>query len=234
VRNKVILFAIPYAGGSMYSFNILKKYCPDFIDFCPIELPGHGARINDSLRSDIHEIVEDLYSQIERRITVPYAFFGHSMGSIIIYLLAKKITSFKKPLPSQLFVSGKAGPSTKSLTKRHLFSDEELKEEIKKLGGTAKEVIENEDLINYFIPIIRADFQALETYKHSNSLRLNVPITVLVGEDDNLNMKDVLSWQEESIYPIKLIKLTGGHFFINDHPKRIMDLLKDTLSPLAS
>ena len=54
--------------------------------------------------------------------------------------------------------AGNSGPGTGDRKLRSVLNDEDLKEELRSLGGVSDEVLNYEDLFNFFAPIIRSDF----------------------------------------------------------------------------
>lgn len=228
-NSKITLFALPFAGGSKYAYNILKNAMPQSITFCPLELPGRGTRMRDPLLSNIHDLVEDVYDQIKNNLHEPYALYGHSMGSALVYLLTRKIIREHKPAPSHLIVSGRGAPSCKAEKIRHLMPKDEFKDELIALGGIPSELIEDESIMDFLEPILRSDFQAIETYQHTSVEPLHIPITVLMGKDDTPTMKDIMEWQIETVIPINVHQYPGGHFFIFNHLEQITDLMENTL-----
>jgi surfactin synthase thioesterase subunit len=226
---KITLFALPFAGGSKYSYNSLKNVLPDSVVFCPIDLPGRGMRMRDSLLNNIHDLIEDIYNQIKNNLHQPYALYGHSMGSTLVYLLARKIISESKPAPLHLIVSGRGAPACKNEKIRYLMAKDEFKDELIALGGIPSDLMEDEGIMDFMEPILRADFQAIETYQHISEQPLHIPITVLIGKDDTPTMKDVMEWQTETAIPIKIHQYPGGHFFLYNHLQQISDVIVDTL-----
>src|SRR5688572_2684772 len=108
---KVTLFTIPFAGGNSFSYNRFHPHYPDVLDIRHLELPGRGTRHFEPLINNIDSLVDDMYGSIKNHLEGPYILFGHSMGSIIAYLLVRKITDNRKRMPLHLFVSGRKAPS---------------------------------------------------------------------------------------------------------------------------
>jgi len=104
------LFCFPFAGGSYYSYYPLKRFLNPRINLIPLDLPGHGRRMQEPLLSDLNDMCNDVYKQIDGELDNPYAFLGHSMGALIGYLLTQKITRMGFPGPSHLFATGRQGP----------------------------------------------------------------------------------------------------------------------------
>ncbi|MFH0997751.1 MAG: alpha/beta fold hydrolase [Pseudomonadota bacterium] len=221
-RRQITLFCLPFAGGSSYSYRDLQRHTDAGLRVEALELPGRGRRFPEPLLTSLHDMADDVFGQIRDRLNGAYAIYGHSLGASIGYLLVKRIIRERCPLPLHLFVSGREGPSVQGKEKdRHLLPRAEFVEILKRFEGTTKEVIENQELMELFEPVLRADFQALDTYTYEKSERFDVPITVMQGSDESLMRADALRWQDETTKEISFLEFNGGHFFIFQHAAKI-------------
>lgn len=227
------IFCLPYAGGNKYSYRQFKSKSPSFLNFVLLEYPGRGGRMAEPLVTDIHIIVNDLYTQVKDLIVKEdYAFYGHSMGGLVAYLLAVKIIENKLKQPLHLFITGTMGPSATSRgeKKRHQMVQDEFLEEIKGFGGMPDEMLQNNELLYYFEPILRSDFEASESYIHTYYPALNVPITVITGTGEDMEAGDIEAWQHESLYKVDFRRLPGKHFFIFDFVPEIIQIIAKKLT----
>lgn len=227
----VTLFCLPFAGGSKYSLHFLKKVLPKNITCHFLEYAGRGARIKEEFADSIAEIVEDLFSKMAPLLKTPYALYGHSMGAKVAYLLSQKIREAGGPQPLHLFVSGTDAPSAPARIKpRYLLPGEQFINNVKELGGFPEELLNSKELLDYFEPILRADFKVSETYQHQITQPLSIPLTVMVGDKEDMLEEDILQWQNETILPMNLYKFPGNHFFIFDHEAEIGKIIQSALS----
>lgn len=221
-KHSINLFCFPFAGGSSYFFKKVETFLDDSIHIITPELPGRGRRIAENLLRDVHEVVEDLFLQICDQLHTPYAFYGHSMGTLVGYLLACKIKAEGLPQPRLLFFSGRGGPSfIKQEAKRYNLPRKEFFEELRCLGGSPEEILEDEVMMEFFEPIIRADFEVVESYSHIDMGLLDVAIHVIYGDNENLSDEEIACWQKESSISISVTKLPGDHFFIYKQSKKL-------------
>jgi surfactin synthase thioesterase subunit len=228
--NPINVIFLPFAGGSKYSYNGFVECAPDLINVVIVDLPGRGTRYHEPLLTDIERLVDDVYEQIRGYLDQPYAIYGHSMGTLLGYLLTRKLERENHALPLHLFFTGCVGPSLIAQRKlRHRLPKKEFLQELQELGGSPDEILRNEKLMEFFEPILRADFQAIETYVYQRQAPLDVPITVLLGTEDVATPEDGGSWQTETRYPVEVRKLPGKHFFIFDHQPEIMNLVVNKL-----
>ena len=178
------LYAIPYAGGHSLVYRSLSEALSPQVSLQSLELPGRGKRAKDDLKHDIHDITEDLFQSIRKDVISNnrYAIFGHSMGSLLAYLLTVRIANEGLPMPSHLFCSGHSAPSIPKIdmvkdAPKYSASSEVFWAYIDSLGALPPELKEHQELMNYFEPIIRADIQALEKYEYQE-LKEALPVPI--------------------------------------------------------
>lgn len=225
---KYQLFLLHFAGGSVYSFDFLKKYIKPNIEFIPLELPGRGKRFSEGLLKNKKEAIEDYVTQIKTlRNSKPYLIFGHSMGATLGLSVVEKMEK-RGDQPEALIVSGNPGPGIKKEdnTKRYLLEDAEFKIVLKELGGIPDEVLENDELYEFFSPIIRADFEVLENDDFSEKeIRLNTSLHGLMGDEEE-TCDRIENWRNftNADFQFKIFK--GNHFFINEHAQELAKVIE--------
>ncbi len=233
MKKKINLYCLPFAGGNKYSYREFVEKAPSFLNIITLEYPGRGAMIKEPFNSDINALANNLYKQISNEIGgINYGLYGHSLGGLMSYLLTLKISQHNRQAPSHLFITGTTGPSAPSRQeekKRYLMNKEEFIQEIKELDGMPEEILQNEELLYYFEPILRADFKLSENYIHQYHAPLNIPITVITGTEEDMEPEDIQSWQKETTYKVDFKKLPGKHFFIFKHTQTIIDIISKKL-----
>ncbi|MBO9205535.1 MULTISPECIES: thioesterase II family protein [Niastella] len=226
------LFCLPFAGGNKYSYRDYEATAPSFVQLHPLEYPGRGSRSNEQLLSDMEDIVNDVYGQMQHLVSYrPYAVYGHSMGGITAYLLVQKLIRNKHEAPVHLFITGTMGPSahSRSEKQRHLMSREKFIEEIKRLDGLPEEILAQDELIDYFEPILRADFKATENYVYRPAAPLDIPVTVITGTEETMDRAEIQLWQKETTREVDFRTMPGKHFFIFKQPAAITNIISDKL-----
>ena len=230
MTRKVNLLCFSFAGGNKYSYRIFNDKAAPFFNIVTIEYPGRGSRIKEPLISDMPMLIDDLYKQVNAVVgTDKYVIYGHSLGGLVAYLMTLKLLENKHRPPEHLFITGTTGPSGSSRSEkmRSSLPHDEFIQEIKDLGGMPDEILASEDMLNYLEPILRNDFKVSETYVYQENPPLNVPLTVITGTDEDMEMEEILLWQKESALPVDFRQMPGGHFFILQHVNEIMDIITD-------
>lgn len=230
---KTRLFCFPYAGGSAAVFSNWKRFLHNDIEVVPVELSGRGRRMGEAFYESVDEAVEDIYHRICLSLdSSPYSFFGHSMGTLIVYELCKKIRSMGGAMPLHLFVSGRYPPHIRKEKRNyHNLPEDEFKEEIMKIGGTDLQVFEDKELYRLFIPILRSDYKLVEEYAYvERDFKLDCNVTVFNGRaDDIATYDDLLQWRKHTLGTSRIYEFDGGHFFIHDHAEEVIGIINETM-----
>lgn len=228
------LYCLPYAGGSAHAYRPLERYVSPGLRVQGIELPGRGRRTRETLLTSLDELADDAFAQLRGEVgRGRYALFGHSMGALLAYLGLLRIRRAELPLPEALFLSGCAAPGARREEIRHQLPRAEFVAMLETLGGLPPEILQHQDLIDYFEPILRADFQAVETWQPKRDEPLPVRFAALVGSQDSVGVGQVAAWSNGTTLPLALHEFPGDHFFINAHWREIAALVSATLG-LAS
>lgn len=228
------LFCIPYAGGSAkIIFNAWQQALASSIKVIPLELAGHGIRIDEPFHASVEAAALDIVANIKTSvITTPYAIYGHSMGSLIAYELLKALAAAGLPPPKAVFLSGRKPPHNCPAPRNiHRYNDTLLLEEMKKLGGTPKVFFEMKDLIKAFLPIFRNDYRILEQYQFAEPIQTTSANIVFFHSDKDAVVAgpEVNEWKKYTTGFFAIKKFEGDHFFINDKRKEICDIISEVL-----
>lgn len=229
---KITIYCFPFAGGSKYSYREFTANAPTSLNFIPLEWPGRGARFKEPVLNDLDSIVEDAFNNLKDQLdwNQPYAFYGHSMGATVGFLVAQKIAQSSLPKPLHLFFTGRSAPSVKrNLAYFHLLPKAQFIQKIRELGGMPEEILGNSDLMDFFEPILRADFEALEKHDYQPSEPLDIPIDVVIGTKEDISMEQAFAWKKESTAPVQIKKMDGDHFFIFNHSVHMMQFIAEKL-----
>jgi len=225
--NKLQVFLLHFAGGNAYSFQFLKKHFRDEIELHMLELPGRGRRVAEPLLTKKEAAVADYVHQIQRsRTDLPYIIYGHSMGATLGLEVAAAMEQTNDP-PVALIVSGNAGPGTGAVKNRYLMNKPDFKDELRVLGGIQEEVLNHEELFDFFEPIMRADFEILESEANRSTIsgKLRTPIVAVMGSEEE-TVESISNWKQFTTGSFQQQVVSGNHFFIHDHPQLIVQLIQ--------
>lgn len=231
----VRLFCLPYAGGSASAYRTWRELVPEQVHVHPLELPGRGARWGETPVNRLPLMAEMLADALAGHLDRPYALFGHSMGGLIAFELARTLRGRGLPQPVHLFVSGSDAPDLpRTRQPVHAAPDADVLEELRFLGGTPPELLNDAGLMELILPALRADFSLLETYQYHAQPPLTVPLTVFGGDADPLVASERLHrWLRQTSAASQLVVLPGEHFFVHSAVADVIAAIADALVAAA-
>src|ERR1051325_10798789 len=180
------LFCFPYAGGSSLIYRQWHESLPYDVEVCLVQLTGRGSRLMETPYKRVGPLVEAVAGAIQPLLDRPFAFFGHSMGAIICFELARHLRRQRPDTqPAYLFVSGRRAPQFPDTDRvTYDLPEPELIAELRRLHGTPQEVLEHPELMRLMLPLLRADFELVQTYEYTPEPPLGCPIAVFGGLQD--------------------------------------------------
>ncbi|GGO80868.1 thioesterase [Marinobacterium nitratireducens] len=225
------LICFPFAGGDINAYLPWLSRLDPQLELVIVQLPGRGQRARERPFARMDLLVDELFGNMLSRLDKPFAFFGHSMGGKIAYELAKRLQREQLPLPELFVASGSGSPC---LPRRgapvHRLPDALFKEKIRELSGVPRQVLENEELMAFVLPILKADFKLVESYAGRFESPLSSRLLILGGNADTLVTRDeLLAWRELFVETDGIRLYDGGHFFINQHSDDIIDRINVSL-----
>ena len=216
-QSRMRLFCFPYAGSTAAVFRSWPQYLPSEIELCAVQYPGRGSRLAEPLGEDIVEVMNEIYQDLQLFLNKPFAFFGHSMGALVSYEFARRLQREQQAGPFELFVSGCSAPHVRMFDEiTYNLPEPEFLAELRRLQGTPEEVLDNAELMQLMMPIIRSDFKASQTYKYIPGPTLECPIRAFGGLKDEMVTREKLeAWGEHTTGSFRAQMLPGDHFFLN-------------------
>lgn len=226
------LFCLPYAGGSAAIFRRWNELLPGHIEVCPVQLPGRASHMMGPPFTRLLPLIEELAQGLRSHLEMPFVFFGHSMGAIICFELARYLRKRSLPEPLHLFVSGRTAPQIPEEGPfDYDLAEPEFIEKLRSLNGTPQEVLDHPELMQLMIPLLRADFALIQTYVYSLEPPLDCPITAFGGIDDvEVSQAHLEAWREQTSASYALRMLPGDHFFLLTAQSLLLPLLATQLS----
>ena len=238
-RAWIRLFCFPYAGGGIPVFRSWPEGLPG-VEVWVAQLPGRGSRFGDEPLTSMLTLVQALARHLppdgdER----PFAFFGHSLGARIAFVLARSLRHQGKRLPDHLFVSGCPAPQLPHGQPLHTLPKAAFLAELERRAGIPREVrAEAEvfgtlpELLDLLLPMVRADLTVYETAVYSSEPPLACPITAFGGVDDPLvNQEELAAWREQAAGPFQISFFAGDHFFLRTAEMELLQAVGMALAP---
>jgi medium-chain acyl-[acyl-carrier-protein] hydrolase len=232
---RVRLFCFPYAGGGTSTFRTWPAALGPEIELAAILLPGRERRLSEPPVSHLPTLVEMLAQSIQGYMDLPFAFYGHSMGALVSFELARHLRREGARSPAHLFLSGHRSPSRRDnpYPVTYDLPDAEFIESLRRLEGTPEEVLQNRELLRLLMPALRADFEIVNTYVYTPEPPLDCPISIFgAWQDKEAGRDDLEGWREQTTREFRLRMMPGGHFFLHTAYPAILQAATSDLAPL--
>jgi medium-chain acyl-[acyl-carrier-protein] hydrolase len=229
------VFGLPHAGGGASLFRRWPEDLPAGVEVLGIQLPGRENRWKESAISNMRELIERLVPFMEPLLSSPYVLFGHSMGAIVGFELAREFRRRSLPQPGHIFVSARRAPHLPEFRGRiaHLDEREFVALIHQRYGGIPQPVMHDPDLLRLFVPALRADIQLIETYRCPVEEPFSFPLTAFGGQQDtSVTVRQLNAWRSLSNGPFRLELFPGGHFFPQTAREAMLRSVLEDLRPL--
>ncbi|PPK63145.1 alpha/beta fold hydrolase [Actinokineospora auranticolor] len=230
-RGRVSLLCLPFAGGGAGAFHDWPDGLPPDVEVWAVRLPGRESRLVEEPYRDLGALVDALVPEVAGLVGTPYAVFGHSMGALVGYELVRRLRAAGLPEPGLLVASGHDAPHVAAHPRQlHAMPDPALVAALRDYGATPDTLLAQPELLELFLPTIRADFAVVETYAYRPGPPLRCPFAVLRGvADHDVTPAGCAAWAELTAGPTAQLAFPGGHFFIDEARERVLAELTELL-----
>ncbi|MFD6391671.1 thioesterase II family protein [Nocardia sp. NPDC060259] len=218
------LVCLPPGGGSAAFYRELARHIGPGVDVAAVQYPGRQDRLGDPMITDLHQLADRIAADLLRQPSRPRALFGHSMGATVAYETARRLATAGQPV-DQLIVSGRPAPAFVENGRLHQGSDAALIDDLERLATDPAPVrlLRTEPgLADLVLPAVRADYQAVETYRHQPGTQLSCPVVALVStEDPTTTLAQAEQWRTVTDGPFSIRTFPGGHFYLDEQPAEV-------------
>jgi surfactin synthase thioesterase subunit len=210
----------PHAGGAASWYAPLARLLAPAVDVVAVQYPGRQDRLSEPCLDSITALRDAVVAQLLAApgwLDRPVALFGHSMGAVVAYEVARTLEHDHGRPPRALFVSGRRAPSTHRVEQVHLGGDAALLREVARLGGTPPELLDDPDVHDLVLPALRGDYRAIETYAWRPGPEPGGPLWALVGDDDPVTTPaEAAAWRPHTSGLFERRVFPGRHFYLAD------------------
>jgi surfactin synthase thioesterase subunit len=225
------LVCFPHAGGSAsYFFPYARVFGPD-VDVLPVQYPGRQDRRREGFIDNIAELADRVSVAVLSDVPAPFAFFGHSMGAVLAFEVARRLRDKSAVEPVALFLSGRRAPDQRRTNDDvHRRPDEGVLAELRRVAGTDPRVLADPEMRAALLPVTRNDYRAIEMYRCEPGVPLDVPITVLVGDaDPTTTVGEAAGWRAYTTAAFDLRVFPGGHFYLDSARSAVAGTITESL-----
>ncbi|HMC62928.1 MAG TPA: thioesterase domain-containing protein, partial [Candidatus Solibacter sp.] len=227
------LFWFPHAGGGTGQLSGHPQVCP-------VRLPGRESRLAEAPFERMVPLVEALANAIEPYLVEPYlarpfAFFGHSMGAVVAFELARLLRRRHQPLPKMLIASSARAPQyRRNYVPPATPGDEQLLAELRRLRGIPNELLDDPAVMRSVLPALRADSGLYRNYVYAEDEPLACPVRAYGGAgDENVLREHLAAWAQQTSGSFALRLFPGGHFYWNADRAALEQALAEDLEGLG-
>jgi surfactin synthase thioesterase subunit len=231
--SRLRLLCFPYAGGGASVFRAWHGALPDDVEICAVQLPGRENRIAEMPHARLSSLLAPLADGLRPLLATDFAVFGHSMGALIGFEFARYVRNELGLEPVHLFVSSHKAPQlTKPDRRGDGLREDEVLDELRRLDGTPREIIENDELRRLVLTLMGADLSICRTYEYAPDDRLDCGISAFGGlSDREVSRSDLAAWRAHTSGSFTLRMVPGGHFFIRDGAMSLLRAISRDLEP---
>lgn len=224
------LFCFAHAGGSPAIFHSWSAALPETVELCAVQLPGRGRRYDDPPYSRMEPLIKALAPALRPALDVPFALFGHSLGALVAFELARTLQAEGR---AAAFLLAAGCPAPQSLPPDeilHTLSKDDLLAALRRLNGIAPQLWEEKELLDLLLPALRADLALYETYEYCQGPPLSCPIIAAAGrQDPRARASQLEGWRRQTGARFDLHLFPGDHFFLNSARSRLLRLIRREL-----
>lgn len=225
------LYCLPPAGHGASAYRKWPAELAPAIGVYRVQPPGRENRFREPCAPRLDDYVAALTARIGRS-RGPFALFGHSMGAILAYEVAQAVRADTGTEPMHLFVSAYRSPQAPRAESIHDLPDAEFVERLRqRFDGIPEAVLENQDVLDLMLPIVRSDLALLSTYEYRERPRLQCPVTAIGGEADPwVDEAQLGEWQRTTDGPFALHVVPGGHFYLDSAFTQVVGIVRRALA----
>jgi len=229
------LVCFPHAGGSAtYYFSLSERLAP-VVETLALQYPGRQDRASEPALRNLAELADRSFEALSRWSTgdKPLILFGHSLGSVLAFETARRLQD-AGTAAAWVFTSGYPAPSVLRGGDIHRRGDAGIIEELRVVGGTNPVWLDNAEFMATVLPALEADYTAIETHPRQIGVRLDSPLTMLVGDDDpHTTLAEARSWADHTTAAFDLRVFSGGHFYLDAHQTEIAEMITGTVKEIT-
>jgi surfactin synthase thioesterase subunit len=233
--SRVRLFCFPHAGGSASYYHPVSAALSPAVEVAAIQYPGRQDRRLEPCVEDIGTLAALVWDELRPRLADgtgrPVALFGHSMGAVVAFEVARLMERDTGTGPAVLFASGRRAPSRTRDENVSGRDDAGVVREMRDLGGTDSRLLADPELLEMILPALRSDYRAIEKYHRGTDARITAPISVLVGDTDpRTTPEEAHAWREHTTGEVEVHTYPGGHFYLERQQAAVLGTIRDTLA----
>jgi len=243
---RIRLVCLPHAGGAASAYRGWAPFVPRGVELLGVQYPGRADRYGDPVSPDLDALAADVATAVAALPgPLPVVLFGHSMGALVAYETARLLASAGRPA-ARLVVSGRRAPTERWGGTLHRQDDDVLLDDLVRQGGTAPEILADDDMRRTVLACLRDDYRLVETHRTAAGPGPRCPVSVFSGDaDPELRPAEAAAWHRlvaddggagpaDAAGPdgdARLRVFRGGHFYLAERPAEVVEAIVSLLDP---
>lgn len=226
----VRMFCFSHAGGGGGVYRAWPADIGPAVEVWGVQLPGRESRTGEPPYRRMAPLAAGLAEAIGPHLDKPFVFFGHSMGALVAFEVARELRRSSMPPPARLFLAAFRAPHLPSPNVKIYHWPDEVLKVVLQTDGTPAEVLRNEEFMQALLPTLRADMEVCDTYEYAPESPLDCPFSVFGGIDDvRVRDSDLQGWRTHTSSTCSVSMLPGTHFFLHNARQVLLDKMQQDL-----
>jgi len=232
-KSTLVLFH--YAGGNSGIYRALTGLITQPVNILALDLPGRAKRFNEPLIGDLHTaaggIAQGMLDSKTMLSEHPLMFFGHSIGAKLAFEVSQLLQRNDGLKLRHLIVSGSGAPHIeRSMPNMHNLPQQEFIAQLRKYGGTPEALLDDMDLLELLMPMLRSDFKMAELYRSRDSIPVACNLTAFGGDsDETVAIPSLQAWSKHAGAGFETRIFSGGHFFLHQQERSVAQAIDDII-----
>lgn len=227
------LFIFPHAGGSAQFYVPFAKAFSADVKRVAVQYPGRNGTHDVAGFTGIPDLADQVYAMIGTpdRSPGPVALFGHSMGGLVAFEVARRFEADSNPVAA-LFISACAAPGRVGFDyiPEH---DRGLLDAVAQMTGVNRDFLDHEEFAARILPTVRG-LRAITDYECPPDATVSCPIFAFFGDDDEVaTAEKVQPWSQRTTADFGAREFDGHHFYLTEHVAALAEDIESKLGALC-
>lgn len=231
-EGRLRLICLPYAGAGASVYRNWPAQLNDLCEVLAVQLPGREERMDEPADTDLQRVAAHIADALQTLPAERFVLFGHSMGGLLAFQLARELRARGAAMPEALVLSACPAPgSMKDRERIQTLPDDAFRQRVAKAFDVPAATQADASVWKSLLPVLRSDITLMENYAPADESPLDVPLVVLGARSDaGLDRNHLAAWNTHTNADFALRMLAGGHMFVQD--RAFLQLLREELQRL--
>lgn len=213
-RGRLVCFS--HAGATEASFASWPDFLAREIEVGAVRKPPLA-----DYRQLIEALTEAVVAYVSQTPTIPYALFGHSLGSLLAFGVARQLRQRQVTQPCCLLCASATAPQLPVTIwpgpPPQDWTITELAAYLRHIGGTPETVLGNATSLQRLLRRMQVDLAVRTSYTYTQEQPLSYPLAIFGGQQDaGISITELAAWEEQTSAHFSLYRFPCGHLFLHE------------------